>query len=84
MAVTVLNRRLGTLEDVAADLGIAPSTLAERCRRGLFPCVKLPGARRVMIPLDDAELYVATGCALEVKRLADGGRLVTPAKRRGS
>jgi hypothetical protein len=47
-----------------------------------FPNVKLPGTRRVLIPLRDIDAYLA-GATLETKRLAAGGRLVQPARGRG-
>jgi len=34
--------RLMLLEEVAPLVGLAPSTLAEHCRRGRFPCRRLP------------------------------------------
>jgi excisionase family DNA binding protein len=71
---------LVTVEAMAERLGVAPSTLREWCRRSRFPNVKLPGTRRVMIPLADAEAYIG-GAALETRQLPDGGRLVQPARR---
>jgi len=79
--VTVLGG-YDVIENVAPQLGIAESTLREWCRRGRFPNVKLPGTRRILIPLRDIDAYLA-GATLETKRLADGGRLVQPARGRG-
>lgn len=72
-----------SVEEVADLLGIARSTVAERARRGDLPHIKLPRARRLMFPRADLEAYLA-GAKLETRHLEGGGRLVTPAKRRGS
>ncbi len=72
------------VEDLAPRLGIARSTLNEWTRRGKFPNVRLPGTRRVLIPIAWAEHYIETGCALTVERTAEGGRVVRPTTYRES
>jgi predicted DNA-binding transcriptional regulator AlpA len=68
-------------EEVAALVGMAPSTLAEHCRRGRFPCRRLPGTRRYLFPAADVQAYL-DGCELEVKLLGNGGVIVKPRRRR--
>lgn len=73
--------RLMTLEEVAPIIGMAHSTLAEHCRRGRFPCRRLPGTRRYLFPAADVQAYL-DGCELEVRHLADNGIIVRPKRRR--
>lgn len=72
--------KLLLVEDVAPLVGMAPSTLTEHCRRGRFPHRKLPGARRLLFAPADVQAYI-DGCELEVRELADGGRVVRPVRR---
>jgi predicted DNA-binding transcriptional regulator AlpA len=65
------------VEDVAPRIGVAKSTLHEWCRRGRFPNRRLPGARRVLIPLNEIPKWF-DGCELETIKLPAGGRIVRP------
>lgn len=67
-------------EEVAPLVGMAPSTLAEHCRRGRFPHRRLPGTRRLLFPAADVQAYL-DGCDLEVRELARGGRIVKPKRK---
>jgi predicted DNA-binding transcriptional regulator AlpA len=69
--------------EVSPLVGMAPSTLAEHCRRGRFPHRKLPGSRRLLFPAADVQAYL-DGCELETRLLGDGGRIVKPVKRRST
>jgi hypothetical protein len=73
---------LALIEDLAPELGVAPSTLREWCRRGEFPNIRYPGKRRIHVPRDWADEYLSGDCELEVRPLARGGRVVRPAKQR--
>lgn len=72
--------RLLLAEEVAPLVGMAVSTLAEHCRRGLFPHRRLPHSRRLLFPAADVQAFV-DGCELEFIPLGGGGRIVRPAKR---
>ena len=41
------------VETVAAEIGVACSTLHEWCRAGRFPCRRAPHTRRYLIPRDE-------------------------------
>jgi len=71
---------LELIEDIAPELGVAPSTLREWCRRGEFPHRRLPGKRRVFLSRADIEDYL-NGAELETRLLSGGGRIVSPKKR---
>jgi excisionase family DNA binding protein len=71
-----------TLEEAAEVLRIAPSTAREWARRGKLPNFRPPGCRRPLVPLRDLEAFVA-GVPLEMKKLADGGRIVRPKRSSG-
>ena len=75
--------RLMLLEGVAPLIGLAPSTLAEHCRRGRFPYRRLPGTRRYLFAPADVPAYL-DGCELEVTHLAGNGLIVRPKKGRSS
>lgn len=68
------------LEDVAAELGVSRATVGEWASRCMLPHRKLPGRRRIFVPRADFAAWM-DGCELEVRRLADGGRVVKPKKR---
>jgi excisionase family DNA binding protein len=72
---------LELIEDVARELGIAESTLRRWCQRGRFPHRKMPGTRRILIVRADVEAFLSSGGELEVRQLADGGRIVVPANK---
>lgn len=65
------------VEDVAAMLGWAISTVQEKCVRGLIPNRRLPGTRRCLIPRSDLQAWL-DGAELETVRLARGGRICRP------
>jgi excisionase family DNA binding protein len=77
--VTIGDLVLG--EELARELGIAPSTLREWARRGLVPNRKMPHTRRVLFSRADVEAWLA-GAELETKLLAGDGRLVAPKGKR--
>jgi len=64
-------------EDAAPLVGMARSTLAEHCRRGRFPCRRLPGTCRYLFPAADVQAYL-NGCDLQVTYLPNGGIIVKP------
>jgi excisionase family DNA binding protein len=80
-AVTILGTDLVLVEDAAAELGVATSTLHEWIRKGEFPARRRPHTRRYFIPRSELAAWV-DGCELETKRLAGGGLTVKPKKKR--
>ena len=73
--------RLLLIEEAAPLIGISPVTLRSWCSRGRFPCRRLPGSRRFLIPSADMEAFL-NGATLDVKHLADNGLVVSPRKTR--
>jgi len=73
-------RQYATVEDIAPEVGMSRWTLAEACRRGGFPHVKLPHRRRILIDRRQVAAFL-DGASLESKRLAGGGRIVKPVAR---
>jgi hypothetical protein len=72
---------LWLVEDVVQIARMAPSTLAEHCRRGRFPHRRLPFARRLLFQPDEVKAFLANpGMRLETIKLEGGGRVVRPAK----
>ena len=66
------------IEDVAPQIGVAPSTLREWCRRGTFPNMTFAGKRRVFIKREWVEAWLAGNVELEVVHHAGGSRMVRP------
>jgi excisionase family DNA binding protein len=73
------------IEEAATRARLAPSTIAEKARRGLIPCRKPPRSRRVLIPEAELDAWLANpGIELEVQNLEAGGRVVRPLSARRS
>lgn len=70
-------------DELAPKIGMAPSTLCEKCRKLQFPFRRLPFSRRLLFDRGDVEAYLNGACELEVQRLAGNGVIVKP-KKRGS
>lgn len=68
------------VEDVAAELGVAASTMHQWIRAGRFPARRAPFTRRYLIPADELQCWL-NGDEMEVRLLAGGGRIVRPKKR---
>lgn len=80
MTAPALDYRVwGTVEDIAAEVGLSPWTLREKCRRLEWPHRKPSGCRRVLINRDEVSAFL-DGAPLTVKKLPGGGRVVKPAK----
>jgi hypothetical protein len=76
-------RYLVTIEEIAPELSMSAWTLSEACRRLEFPHVKLPHRRRILIDRRHVAAFLE-GAPLEPRRLPGGGRVVKPARVRGS
>jgi hypothetical protein len=71
---------LWLVEDVVRVARMAPSTLAEHCRRGRFPHRKLSFSRRLLFQPDEVKAFLANpGMRLETIKLDGGGRVVKAA-----
>jgi hypothetical protein len=80
--VTAHPAQLLTVEEAAALLRRAPSTLREHARRGLVPCTRFPYARRVLFDPDTLAAWRKDPQELEKVELWGGGWIVQP-KRKG-
>lgn len=67
-----------TVEEVAEWLRTSPRAVHELTRSRTIPHMKRPHGRRCLFRIDWLELWHESGCALEVKELAGGGRIVSP------
>lgn len=65
------------VEDVAARLRCSRRTVHELTRTNAIPHRRLPGSRRCLFRADELEAW-EDGAALEVAKLARGGRVVAP------
>lgn len=65
------------VDDVRARYGVSNRWVLERTRLGKIPHRRLPGSRRCLFVEAELEAWEA-GAELEVRELADGGRLVRP------
>ena len=74
----VLGTPLVLVEDVAADLGVSPTTLRQWCRKGKFPSIKNAGKRRLWLRQDWVDAWLDGGRELELKRTKGGGWVCKP------
>jgi excisionase family DNA binding protein len=73
----ILNSPLVLIEDVAAELGVSPTTLREWCRKRQFPHIKHGGKRRIWLRRDWIDQWMVDP-ELEVLHKRGGGRVVRP------
>jgi hypothetical protein len=65
--------------EAAKRLRRSPRSLRELTRKNAVPLRKLPYTQGLLFIPDELDLWVRTGCSLEVIELDGGGRIVRPA-----
>jgi excisionase family DNA binding protein len=76
-AITHTGRRYLSVGDVAARYGVSEWTVYDWARRTRIPFRKHPGSNRLLFLEAELDAF-DDGAPLEVKRLARGGKVVTP------